>query len=216
MFFKDFPTIEYNNKTVKNILTNVKLNDLVQVSGEAFYPYTLQPGDRPWMIAEDYYGRPQYEWLVLLSNNIIDPYYEWHMNTVDFENFIKRKYGSIAAAKETVLGYEERFVIGETALEEVYDEYNDVVYQAGDVFKTTFTRRFFSVDSYNFLLSNSTEANNLREKTFDAYSNSVSELLVPIDAYTQEDFKNEERRNIKLLNRIYIRQAEEALQAALS
>jgi len=216
MFFKDFPTIEYNNKTVRNILTNVRLNDLVQLSAESFYPYTLQPGDKAWMIAEDYYGRPQFEWLVFMSNNIVDPYYEWHMGTVDFESFIKRKYGSIAQAKETILGYEERFVIGEQALEEVHDEYNDIVYQPGDTFKSTFTRRFFSTDSYNFLLSDTPEANNLREKTFNAYSNSAADLLVQVDAYTQEDFKNEERRNIKLLNRIYIRQAEEALQAALT
>ena len=37
-----------------------------------------------------------------------------------------------------------------------------------------------------------------------------------VDAYIQEDFKNEELRNIQLLNSIYIRQAKEALQAALT
>jgi len=214
MFFRDFPNITYNNIDVKNILANVKLNSLVQVTAEAFYPYTLKDGDKPWMIANDYYGRPDLHWLVYMSNNIVDPYYEWFMDTTEFEAFLKAKYGSVAQAKETNVGYEEKFIVGETALEEVHDEYNNVVYRTGDTFKTTFTRRVFSVDSYNYLLS--ADGAEEREKAFNAYSNSLSTLLVPLNAYTQEDFLNEERRSIKLLNKIYLREAEESLSAALS
>ena len=40
---------------------------------------------------------------VLISNNILDPYFEWPMDTREFEAYIKKKYGSIAAAQAVTI-----------------------------------------------------------------------------------------------------------------
>lgn len=106
-YFKQFPEIEYNKYTVKNIFNGVKIEDVVKNSSAAYYPYTVVDGQQPWMIAADYYGDPNLVWLIYLANNIIDPYYDWHLDTVHFEEYIKKEYGSIAAAQSQLLGYKE-------------------------------------------------------------------------------------------------------------
>lgn len=106
-FFKHFPQIIYNDHTVKNILTSISLNDLVKVTAESYYPYTIDAQDEAWMIASDYYGSAGFVWLVYMSNNIVDPYYEWYMDTEKFERYLAKKYGSIATAQATVVHYKE-------------------------------------------------------------------------------------------------------------
>jgi hypothetical protein len=75
MYFRRFPKINYNNQEVVNILTRVKILDTVKNNATIFLPYTVEEGERPDMVANFYYDDPKYDWLVLLSNQIIDPYY---------------------------------------------------------------------------------------------------------------------------------------------
>jgi hypothetical protein len=105
MYFKRFPKINYNNHEVVNILTRVKLLDTVKDNTTIFLPYTIEEGERPDMVADFYYDDPRYNWLVLLSNQVIDPYYEWPLTTFQFQEFIKKKYGSLAGAQSQILHY---------------------------------------------------------------------------------------------------------------
>lgn len=106
-FFKQFPELVYGQYTVKNILARVKINDLVKTNRVSFLPYTMEDSDAAWIIANEYYGSPDFVWLVYMSNNIVDPYYDWYMNTLEFESYIKRQFGSIEAAKNNLIGYKE-------------------------------------------------------------------------------------------------------------
>ncbi len=106
-YFQQFPTIEYNDHQVKNILARVKLADVLNNTQYTFYDYELEDGQQPWIVADQYYGSVDRTWIVYLSNNIIDPFYEWYMDTYTFENYITKKYGSISAAKANLIGYNE-------------------------------------------------------------------------------------------------------------
>ena len=63
----------------------------------AFYPYQVKQGDRPDTVSEGYYGRFFYSWIVYLSNNILDPYFQWQMTQQIFQEFITEKYGYVLA-----------------------------------------------------------------------------------------------------------------------
>lgn len=104
-YFQRMPVVNYEGSLVRNIMTRVKILDSVDKEVTAFYPYTMKEGDRPDTIAYDYYGDAQYDWLVYLSNRIVDPYYELPMNQEDLEDFIIKKYGSLEKAVETILFY---------------------------------------------------------------------------------------------------------------
>ena len=106
-YFSYFPTVKHDLKqdgsivTVTNILKRFKIHDDVREQTEIFYPYQLQDGDRPDVVAEKYYGNANYAWLVLFSNNIVDPVKEWPLYGTDFTNYLKSKYGSIELANTT-------------------------------------------------------------------------------------------------------------------
>lgn len=91
-YFEHFPKIEYEGKTIRDItrrnqfIKNVSNNPLV------FLPYTVRDGEKPEDIANWYYGSPDYVWLVLMANNIVDPYHQWPKNTEDFNNYLIEKY----------------------------------------------------------------------------------------------------------------------------
>ena len=106
-YFKQFPTITYDNHQVKNILARVKLTELLKNERLTYFDYQLDDGDQPWIIADQYYDDPNRAWLVYMSNDIIDPVYEWYMDTYTFQNYITKKYGSLATAKAQIDGYSE-------------------------------------------------------------------------------------------------------------
>lgn len=171
-YFKQFPDITYNSHQVKNILARVKLSDLLKGQRLTYFDYQLDDGDQPWIIADQYYDDPNRAWLVYLSNDIIDPLYEWHMDSYAFENYITKKYGSISTAKAKLESYKE--VVDGVA-----------------------TGVIFAADSYK-------------------YSNDVNKVnWTPLYAYDIEDELNESRRNIRLLNKVYVDIAESNLKALL-
>ena len=106
-YFSYFPSVKHDLKqdgsviTVTNILKRFKIHDDARDQTEVFYAYQLQDGDRPDVVAEKYYGNANYAWLVLFSNNIVDPVKEWPLYGTDFTNYLKSKYGSIELANTT-------------------------------------------------------------------------------------------------------------------
>lgn len=112
-FFSNFNTVEYdlkkNDKPVvlTNITARYKLKKLLQDKGVIFYDYDVKDSDRPDIIAQKFYGDGSLDWIIFLTNDIVDPYYDWPMNYQNFNNYIKSKYGSLSAAQGTVHHYEQ-------------------------------------------------------------------------------------------------------------
>jgi len=91
------------NQDIVNLAVGVKLHDLIKDDAFALLNYAIKDGEAPDTVAFNYYSDPSYAWLVLLSNNIIDPYFQWPLSVYDFEKFINKKYGSIPAAQATTI-----------------------------------------------------------------------------------------------------------------
>jgi hypothetical protein len=106
-YFKYFKNIVYKNYTIKNILESVKIRDLIGDDLNSYLPYTIKEGDSIESIAYHYYGSTDYFWLVCLSNDIIDPYYQWPMNSIELDKHIVLKYGSAETAKNTINHYKD-------------------------------------------------------------------------------------------------------------
>ena len=103
-FFRLVPDFEYvnrfsgNNLTKytrsKNIFTRVKIRDEIFQNLMYFEKYIIVADERPDNIARSFYGEAEYDWLVLLSNNILNFYEEWPMPQKTFDEFLIEKYGS--------------------------------------------------------------------------------------------------------------------------
>ena len=102
-FFKHFPTIDYDltgnkqTKSIRDILIRVKIRDAVKNQKSIFSQYDIKEGQRPEDVAYDEYGDPGLHWIVLMMNEMIDPYYDWPMGLRDIERFVASKYTDVNA-----------------------------------------------------------------------------------------------------------------------
>ena len=107
-YFQYFPQTTFLNQSIVNLATSFKLNNMIKEGTIDLLNHVINDSDKPDIIAHDYYGSSGYAWLVLLSNKVLDPYFQWVMNTNEFEGFIKKKYGSIATAQATTIHCEHK------------------------------------------------------------------------------------------------------------
>ena len=112
-FFTPHPFVSYDPtgqnapSVVVDITKRFKITDLVKNSRLVFYEYTVKDRDRPDIMAEAYYGNAQLDWVFFMTNTIWDPYFQWPMNQMQFEAFIRSKYGSTSVAMSQVHHYEQ-------------------------------------------------------------------------------------------------------------
>ena len=79
-FFKQFPrTLYLVDGTLVNIpdlFRRVKPNELFD-NMAYMNEYEVQDGQKPEHISYDLYETVDYYWVILVCNNIIDPYHDW-------------------------------------------------------------------------------------------------------------------------------------------
>ena len=75
-----FPWSSQQYETAKNIFRRFKIADAALDSLLYYKRYTVTDSDRPDLIAEKIYGDADYDWIILLANNIINPYFDWPMS----------------------------------------------------------------------------------------------------------------------------------------
>ena len=113
-FFKNYPLVQYGNTVANtvavNLMSKIAFQKKLQQNFEIFHPYTIQEGDRADTIAYLYYGDSGYDWLVYYCNNIVDPYYDWYMDTNTFNQYITSKYGSITASKTKIKFFRSNYL----------------------------------------------------------------------------------------------------------
>jgi hypothetical protein len=110
-YFNNFPKLAYTRDGVTNLATDL-LTRIATIKGNIddaslYYKYSIQEGDTPEMIASKYYNDPELHWIVLVFNDIIDPFYDWPMHYQQLIDYITNKYGSIANAQSTIDHYEK-------------------------------------------------------------------------------------------------------------
>lgn len=98
-FFNYFPSMLYSNTAVTNVIAKVKFIDSVAKNFAVYYPYTIEEGERADHIAAHYYDDEQYDWVVYMSNDIVDPHHEWPKTQNEMDDVIRAKYGSVANAQ---------------------------------------------------------------------------------------------------------------------
>ena len=60
-----------------------------------FEKYNVVGDDRPDNVANEIYDDPELDWVVLLSNNIINVRDEWPMSQYDFQRYLDNKYDKV-------------------------------------------------------------------------------------------------------------------------
>ena len=103
-YFRQVPDFDYVSRlpdakisdylTVKNLFKKGKLADDIFQDLTIFTKYEIEGDDRPDNVADKKYDDPDLDWVVLLSNNIINIQSEWPLPQRDFDRYVLEKYGT--------------------------------------------------------------------------------------------------------------------------
>tara|TARA_Y100000114_G_scaffold156653_1_gene184622 strand:- start:909 stop:1511 length:603 start_codon:yes stop_codon:yes gene_type:complete len=119
-YFDSFPRVTYDIKkngkleNVTNIMLRYKLNAVVKSYASPYYDYVVEDGERADTIAFGEYEDYTLDWLIYLTNDIIDPMFDWPMSQNTLQKYIVKKYGSIPTAQATV--HEYRKILNEQSV----------------------------------------------------------------------------------------------------
>ena len=114
-YFQHYPQINYDitgEKPIKtkiaiNIMLKAKIKSILQNDIINYFPYSIPESERPDITSFKIYGDVKYTWLIFLINDIHDPIFDWPLNSREFGAYVKNKYGTLAAAKNTTHHYEK-------------------------------------------------------------------------------------------------------------
>ena len=111
--FDNWPTLSYdldkkgNPLQLTNITLRYKINELLSSKYAVVYEYDVVDGEKADIIAYKYYEDATLDWIIYLTNNIIDPQFDWPMDIQSFNRYLRAKYGSPEAAKQQHHHYEK-------------------------------------------------------------------------------------------------------------
>lgn len=105
MYFTNIPNLEYpslnpesnslfDSDLVKNFFVRPLINEDVFSNINFYEKYKIVGDERPDNIAQKIYEDSEFDWLILLANNIIDFHNEWPMQDSQFYEYMDRKYKS--------------------------------------------------------------------------------------------------------------------------
>ena len=112
-YFSNFPQIQYTlpslNRvnTVTDVTRRFVIRDFYKKNLFSFFKYDIIEGQRPDSVAYDLYGDSTLDWLILLPNEILDPYFQWPLSQNQLNDMIRKKYGSVSVAMAQVHHYEQ-------------------------------------------------------------------------------------------------------------
>jgi hypothetical protein len=160
---------------VKNLFKKGKLREDIFQNVAFFEKYKIVGDDRPDNVAFEIYDDSSLDWLVLLSNNILNIQSEWPLPQTDFDRFVLDKYGDYNTLYNGVHHYETI---------EVKNTQGVTIVPAGLQVDSS-----YSVSYYDF---------------FTDLQVTTGNLATPITNYEYEEKVENDKRNIYILKSRYL------------
>jgi hypothetical protein len=183
-----------NGILLTNLMARASLIPEALKNPVLYYTYDIQEGDTPEIIAHKYYDDPYRYWIVLFTNQITDPQWDWPMSSSVFEKYIIKKYTG-------------------TGINVYSDVHNfEIITTQTDLATKTITKNSVTVGIEQFLA----EVPRTSTYTLPTGSVTVTTSIRGVSYYTYEEELNESKRNIKLLNKSYVDEFESELKRLMS
>jgi hypothetical protein len=197
-YFSKFPKIRYFGVVATNATLRAAFTQRLKQLKSVYYPYVIDNGETADSIAAKYYGDPALDWLVYMTNDIVDPYTQWPKNQVQFESYIIKKYGSLQAAQSTIA---------------YYKKYPEVTYISTD------GKTYSTVPPAQSGLYTRVETYTDIRITPDTYAQLIGgdvSLFFPVYVYDDEVQQNEQKRFITLIDDSFADQINSELRDVLN
>tara|TARA_Y100000768_G_scaffold204967_1_gene154406 strand:+ start:4004 stop:4669 length:666 start_codon:yes stop_codon:yes gene_type:complete len=184
-YFRQIPDFDYVSRLpqskisdyvkVKNLFKKGKLRDDIFQDVTVFTKYEIKGDDRPDNVAYEVYDNADLDWVILLSNNIVNIQTEWPLPQNDFDRVLLEKYKTYENLYSSIHHYETT---------EVTNSQGVVIVPAGLHVASTYTTTYF--DYYQDSLVE------------------VKDAIKPVTNYEWEEEKENKKRNIFILKNRYL------------
>jgi hypothetical protein len=187
MYFSFLPYVKYDQKpinfpfseadyvVVKNFFRRYTLSEDAFSYATFFKKYSIQDEDRLDTLAERAYGNPFYDWIIVLTNSLVNPIYDWPLSENDLRKQLEAEYDDPYSTIKYYRTYEVTTDDGDLALQGglIVDE---------NFYNTQF--KYWDKDQVKTL--------------------SGADVSYPVTIFEHESEKNEEKREIYLLKPKYV------------
>ena len=160
---------------VKNLFKKGKLREDIFQNLAFFEKYKIVGDDRPDNVAFEIYDDSSLDWVILLSNNILNIQSEWPLPQTDFDRFVLDKYGDYNTLYNGIHHYETI---------EIKNTQGVTIVPAGLQVDSS-----YSVSYYDF---------------FTDLQVTTGNLATPITNYEYEEKVENDKRNIYILKSRYL------------
>jgi len=206
LYFNSFPkviTTDYKNNSIllTNLMTRVEIIPSLLKNPLLFYSYDMKDSDRPDIIANKYYNDSNRFWMVLYSNQIMNPQWDLPLTSTQFGDYIVSKYAE-AAGNIDPINYTKNTVY----------EYRKTI--------TTYDSISMTTNSRTIVVDGPTANTTLTGTTTSTFSDgsyvTQTVTIEPVSIYQYELEQNDAKRNINLVNAGYSSQLEKDFQTLMN
>jgi hypothetical protein len=192
-YFRQLPSLEYISRLpdakigdyieVKNIFKRGNIRPDIFNNVVFFEKYKIDGDDRPDNVAFKVYDDSTLDWVILLSNNIVNIQTEWPLTQTSFDIYLKEKYGVGLTSEESI--YNNIYNgIHHYETKEVKNSQGVVMVPAG-----LEVQDGYSVNYFDYFIDSQVSTGN---------------IAIPVSNYDYEENLENNKRNIYLLKPRYL------------
>ncbi len=184
-YFRNIPEFAYVNRDdpkstneyslVKNFFKRAKLRDDIFENIAFFEKFIIKGDDRPDNVAFQVYGDPTLDWVVLMSNNIVNVQSEWPLSNENFYEYLIDKYENETKLYSGIHHYEAN---------EVKTSNGRIIIESGTRVGVGQSVSFFDKGKNDQV--------------------TITDIALPVTNFTYEQNLNNKKREIFLLKKIYL------------
>ncbi len=238
MYFSILPSVKYDRKPIsypfsendfvlaKNFFKRYELNEDVFSSLTLFKKYTIPEGKKLYEIALESYGNVFYDWVIILTNNLINPSFDWPLSEKELRVHLEKNYTD---------PYQESHHYEIISKEEQEQRFGKVLIKPGSIVDENFfnteprfvteikpeeneslsyvviNSNYHIIDGITWVLQNGTWKKKVsngipyyNQSSGTTNEISGSEIATRVSVFEYETRENEKRRNIYLLKPKFI------------
>ena len=184
-YFRNIPEFAYVNRDdpkssneyslVKNFFKRAKLRDDIFENVAFFEKFNIKGDDRPDNVAFQVYGDPTLDWVVLMSNNIVNVQSEWPLSNENFYEYLIDKYENETKLYSGIHHYEAN---------EVKTSNGRIIIESGTRVGVGQSVSFYDKGKNDQV--------------------TITDIALPVTNFTYEQNLNNKKREIFLLKKIYL------------
>ena len=217
MYFQKFPYTLYSlddgksGQLIQNILLRNKILDAVKNNYSVYDEYDIKDGDTPEILAYKFYGDSNLHWLILHMNEILDPRFDWPLDSQKLQDHLNSKYSDI----NNIDHYEddnENQINGNVIINaDLFENFSDgdVVYNLSSkgvgyiTSSLSETSKIITVTEGGFKAGNKV-SNYISGVSKTTLTSTTPITGTPVTFFIAEDRLNEAKRRIKILRAEFV------------